>query len=101
MFGKSVEYWAVLAGMVIYVASRDAEREPLPRRIAKTAASAFLAYGLSPTIAPYTRHSEVLAAVGLMAFSLVALDTITALVSDREFIKDMVQRRFGGGRGND
>ncbi|WP_217701812.1 hypothetical protein [Pseudooceanicola sp. HF7] len=62
----------------------------------KTAASAFLAYGLSPTIAPWTRDSEVLAALGVMALGLIALDTATGLISDREFIKEMIRRRIGG-----
>lgn len=101
MFGKPLEYWAVLVGMVFYVMSRDAEREPLVRRAVKTTASAFLAYGLSPTLAPTTRGSEVLAALAIMAFVLVLLDTLTALVSDREFVKEMVRRRLGGGRGDE
>lgn len=96
MLGKSLEYWAVLVGMVLYVMSRDAEREPLLRRAVKTAASAFLSYGLSPTLAPLTRNSEVLAALATMALALVALDTVTALVADREFVKDLVKRRVGG-----
>lgn len=76
--------------------SRDAEREPLSRRAVKTSASALLAYGLSPSLAPTTKGSEVLAALVVMAFALVILDTVTALVSDREFIKELVRRRLGG-----
>ncbi|KPD11550.1 hypothetical protein [Phaeobacter sp. 11ANDIMAR09] len=101
MLGKSLEYWAVVIGMVFYVMSRDAEREPLARRAVKTVASAFLSYGLSPTLAPLTRGSEVLAALAIMAFALVLLDTITALFADREFVKDMVRRRVGGGPKDD
>ena len=91
MLGKSLEYWAVVIGMVFYVMSRDAEREPLARRAVKTVASAFLSYGLSPTLAP----------LAIMAFALVLLDTITALFADREFVKDMVRRRVGGGSKDD
>ena len=97
---KPPEFWAVIIGMVLYVATRDAETESIPRRMAKTGASAFLAYGLSPTIAPYVRGSETIAAVGIMAAGLFVLDTMTALVSDREFIKEMIRRRLGGGGGN-
>lgn len=39
----------------------------------------------------------MLAALAIMAFALVLLDTITALFADREFVKDMVRRRVGGG----
>ncbi|MBT9383340.1 hypothetical protein KM176_05665 [Pseudooceanicola sp. CBS1P-1] len=95
MFGKSAEFWTVVCGMVLWAMVR-AESEPLHRRLVKTAASAFLAYGLSPTIAPWTRGSEVLAALGIMAVGLIVLDTATGLISDREFIKELIRRRIGG-----
>jgi len=101
LFGKSLEYWAVIIGMIFYVMSRDAEREPVARRAVKTVASAFLSFGLSPTLAPMARGSEVLAALAIMAFALVLLDTITALLADREFFKDLVRRRIGKGPKDD
>ena len=96
---KPLEYWAVLVGMVLYAATRDAEREPIWRRIVKTLASGFLTVGLSPSVAPYLRDSETLAAVALMAFGMLALDMATALVADREFIKELIRRRVGGSSG--
>jgi len=101
LFGKSLEYWAVIIGMIFYVMSRDAEREPVVRRATKTVASALLSYGLSPTLAPITRGSEVLAALAVMALALVLLDTITAIFADREFVKDLVRRKFGKGPKDD
>lgn len=94
---KPVEYWAVLAGMVIYVATRDAEAEALTRRLLKTAASALLTIGLSPEVAARLGVSEVLAAVGLMAFGMLGLDVATALIRDRDFIRELIRSRFGGG----
>jgi uncharacterized membrane protein YoaK (UPF0700 family) len=94
---KPIEFWAVLLGMVIYVASRDAEREPVAKRVAKTLASALLTIGLSPTIAPWVRGSELLAAVAVMAFSMIVLDVATALLGDRDFIKSIIAKRLGGG----
>ena len=73
---KPLEYWAVLIGMVLYAAARDAQREPLWTRAVKVFASAFLTFGLSPTIAPYLRGSETAAAVAVMAFGLLALDAL-------------------------
>jgi uncharacterized membrane protein YoaK (UPF0700 family) len=93
---KPIEFWAVLLGMVIYVASRDAEREPVAKRVAKTLASALLTIGLSPTIAPWVRGSELLAAVAVMAFSMIVLDVATALLGDRDFIKSIIAKRLGG-----
>ena len=94
---KPVEYWAVLAGMVIYVATRDAESEALTRRLLKTAASALLTIGLSPEVAARLGVSEVLSAVGLMAFGMLGLDVATALIKDREFIRELIRSRLGGG----
>lgn len=98
MLQKPLEYWAVLIGMVLYAAARDAQREPLWTRAVKVIASAFLTFGLTPSIAPYLRNSETAAAVGVMAFGLLALDVATALVGDRAFIKELITKRFGGGK---
>lgn len=95
---KPLEYWAVLAGMVIYVATRDAEAEALSRRLLKTAASALLTIGLSPEVAARLGVSEIMAAVGLMAFGMLGLDVATALIKDREFIRDLIKSRIGGGQ---
>lgn len=97
MLNKPLEYWAVLIGMVLYAASRDAEKEALMRRVVKTGASAFLAFGLSPSLAPYMRDSEMVATVAVMAFGLLALDVGTAIIGDRKFIQDIIKSRFGGG----
>lgn len=96
MFQKPIEYWAVLIGMVLYAATRDAEREPIIKRIAKVGSSAALALGLSPSLAPWLRDSETFATVVVMAFGMLALDVVTAIIADREFIKDLIRRRIGG-----
>jgi len=101
MLQKPLEYWAVLIGMVLYAASRDAEREALIKRVVKTLASAFLAVGLTPSLAPYLRGSETAATVAVMAFGLLALDVATAIIGDRAFIKDLIRARLGGGRDSD
>ncbi len=100
MLNKPLEYWAVLIGMVLYAASRDAEKEPLVKRVVKVAASAFLAVGLSPSFAPYLRGSETAAAVAIMAFGLLILDVGTAIIGDRKFIQDLIKSRIGGGGGD-
>lgn len=96
MLNKPLEYWAVLIGMVLYVAARHAEGEAFWRRLVKTAASALLAVGMSHEVAPYLRGSEALATVAIMAFGLLVLDIGTALVQDRAFIKDLIRKRLGG-----
>lgn len=99
MLNKPLEYWAVLIGMVLYAASRDAEKEALWRRVVKTVASAFLAVGLSPALSEYLRGSETAATVAIMAFGMLSLDVATALIGDRQFVKDLISKRLGGGNG--
>lgn len=97
MISKPPEYWFVLAGMVIYVATRDAEKQPILIRSGKTVASALLAVGLSPELAPFIGGSESIATVVIMAVGLIALDVGVALVKDRAFIKELIRARLGGG----
>lgn len=99
MLNKPLEYWAVLIGMVLYAATRDAEREALWKRAVKTVASAFLTYGVSPGLAAYFDISEIVCAIAVMAFGLLALDTGTALIADRAFIKELIRRKIGGSDG--
>lgn len=96
MLNRPLEYWAVLVGMVLYVAARHAETEAFWRRMAKTGASAALALGGSNDLAQWFSIPESLAVVGIMAFGLLALDVGTAVVQDRDFIKDIVKRKLGG-----
>jgi hypothetical protein len=98
MFQKPLEYWFVLVGMALWVATRDAEREPLLKRASKTAISAALAVGISPSLAVYLNGSEVWATIAVMAFGLLVLDTASALLADRDFIKDLIRRKLGGGK---
>lgn len=96
MLNRPLEYWAVLIGMILYVAARHAETEAFWRRLAKTGASAGLALGGSNDLAQWVSIPESLAVVGIMAFGLLALDVGTAIVQDRDFIKDIVKRKLGG-----
>lgn len=97
MFYKPLEYWAVLLGMVIYVGMKNADTDSLRKRIGKTGASALLAIGFAPELAVYTRNSETIAAAVIMSLGLILLDAATALIMDREFIKEMVRKKLGGG----
>lgn len=94
---KPWEYWAVVAAMCLYAATRDAEKAPLAKRIGKIVASALLAVGLSPVVAPWLGGSEELALVAIMGFGILALDLAMALLMDREFIKELIKKRVGGG----
>jgi hypothetical protein len=96
MFHKPLEYWFVLFGMVLYAATRDAENQPLAKRYGKVLASAFLAVGLAPELAPYLRGSETIATVAIMAVGILVLDVGVALLQDRAFIKSLIRQKLGG-----
>lgn len=96
MINKPLEFWAVVAGMSLWIFTSTSQNETLLRRFSKTIASGILAFGLSTDVANYLEVQEGFAAVAIMAFGLIALDTATALVSDRQFVKDILRRRFGG-----
>jgi hypothetical protein len=82
--------------MILYIATRDAERQPLMIRTGKTLASAALAVGLSPDAGSWLGISENIATVGIMAFGMILLDVVTAIVSDRAFIKELIVKKVGG-----
>lgn len=95
---KPLEFWAVIVGMSVWIFTSTSRDETLFKRIAKTVASGVLAFGLATDVANYLSVQEGFAAVAIMAFGLISLDTATALISDRQFIKDLLARRFGGGK---
>lgn len=92
-------YWSALAGTAIWVAMRDAEKEPIKRRLVKTFASALLGAGLSHEAAPFFGGSEMYAGVCITALGIFFLDLGVALITDRELIKELVRSRFGKGGG--
>lgn len=98
MFDKSLEFWAIIVGMSVYVATRDAEKEPLQKRMIKVVTSGFLTIGLVPELAPFVQDSEGTAAVLIMAFGILILDLLSALVSDRAFITEIIKRHIGGSK---
>lgn len=100
MLNKPLEYWIAVVGMVLYVATRDAERQPILKRTVKTFVSAALGVGLGADVAAWFGTSEAIAAVAIMAFGMIILDAVTALISDPAFIKDFIRNRLGGGSDN-
>lgn len=98
MLEKPITYWLALIGVGLWVMGRDAETEGLTRRVVKTAASGLLAVGLGKEASEWVGLSESIVSVIIMAFGLMVLDLITALIADRSFIKEVIAKRIGGGR---
>lgn len=95
-FGKPLEYWATLVGMILYVATRAIEGDPILRRLAKLTASGFLAYGVGPSVAPFLWHSEIAALVIIMCVGQMVLNALTAVFSDPAFLKRLIRDRIFG-----
>ena len=93
---KPIEYWFVIAGMVLYLLTREGGRRTMRVRLTETAASGLLAIGLSPSIAPYVRGSETVAAVVFMAGGILVLDAGIALLRDKAWVQSILKRRIGG-----
>lgn len=92
-------YAAAVAGMALFAALQDAERAPIGRRVVKILASALLTVGVAADLAAVLGISEIAAAVVVMGLGFVVLDLVVGLIGDREFIKDVIRRRLGGGAG--
>lgn len=94
MLDKSLDFWIALAASTLFVYEKSNDR-PLLSRLALVAISAGLGYSLAPDVAGWTGRSETLAAVVLTTLGYLVLDFMSALVADREFIKEVIKARFG------
>jgi hypothetical protein len=92
---KSVSFWTLMIGMTVWVFMSTSPTESLVRRLGKTFVSAALAFGLSTEVASYLSVGEGPAAVGIMAFGLIFLDTATAVASDRKLLTELIRGRLG------
>lgn len=96
MWNKTTEYWIALVTLAIYVVARNAEAEPIRRRVIKTMVSAGLTLALSPTIAVYVHADETWAAVIIMSVGFMALDVFTSTVGSRAYLRSIIRSKLGG-----
>ena len=93
---KSTEYYLALAAGVLFVILQHKEK-PWGIRVGIAGVSGLMGYSLAPDVAAFFARSEALAVTLIAAFSYAVLDTIGALLADRETIKQIIRRRMGGG----
>lgn len=96
-----LRYVAAMAGVAIWIGMRDSDKEPAWRRIAKLTASALLGVGGGEEVAGYIGSSELGAGVLLMAFGIMILDGVAALLNNKALVTSIVQRWIGGGNDDD
>ena len=95
MLNKPLEYWAVIIGMALWFFLRTPPSEYLIVRFIKTGASAALGLGLSVDVAKYLGVGEGLAAVAVMAFGMMFLDSLTSLFSNEKFMQTFLRKKLG------
>lgn len=95
MMDKPLHYWIALIVGILIVIERHKEK-PRTARIGIAAISGGMGFSLSPEAAIWTGRSETLAAMIITAFGYLVIDVLTALVADREFLKEIIRRRLGG-----
>ena len=92
---KPMSFWTIMVGMAVWVFMTTAPTESLLKRAGKTFVSGALAFGLSSDVAEGLAIGEGAAAVAIMAFGLIFLDTATTVFSDRKFLTELIKGRFG------
>ncbi|NVK56647.1 MAG: hypothetical protein HWE26_13635 [Alteromonadaceae bacterium] len=100
---KPSELWFALAGIALWKTLRWRRSSGMTfwLWLLQVASAAALAMGLAPSVKnlPLINGDEVVAAVLVMVFGQVILETCLALASDREFVKSLIRWRTGGGTG--
>lgn len=93
MLERTHEFWVALAAATIYVYLNSKEKA-MHYRVLMVASSAGLGFSLSPDFAAWSGIGETLAGVIIIVFGYVIIDLVTALVSDRGFVKEIIKGRF-------
>ena len=92
---KSVDHYIALAAAMLIVAMQHKEK-PWAARVTIAGASGGIGNSIAPEVAQMTAWlGEVSAMVVVTALIYGALDTIAALIADREVIKSIAWGRFG------
>jgi hypothetical protein len=91
--------WILLVGVLsLYLFVRSSSLR-IWERLASVAVSAGLAYALSAELAPFTRDSEMAAAIFIMVLGPLLLGLIFNVGGDEEFLKrttqEWVRKRLG------
>lgn len=93
MIERTTEFWVALAAAAIYVFLNSKEKA-VHYRILMVASSAGFGFSLAKDISLSLGIGEALSAVVMTVFSYVIIDVLTALISDRAFVKGIIKGRF-------
>lgn len=95
---KPFEYWIALLTGVLIVIERNREKR-MRARVMIAAISGGVGYVLTPEVAAWLGRSETIVIMILTALGYLLMDTAISVIADREFIREIIRSRLGGGEG--
>lgn len=93
MLERTIEFWVavVAAGAYVFLNSKE---KSLHYRILMVASSAGFGFSLAPDASEWLGVSEAAVGIAIIVFGYLIIDLMTALISDREFVKSILKSRF-------
>jgi len=92
---RSVEFYIALIAAALFVYETNKEKT-FRSRFLITLTSAGLGFSVAPELSHWVGGSLVITGILVTALGFLALEVASAIVSDRNFIKELVKNRFGG-----
>lgn len=93
MIERTLEFWVALVAAALYVYLNSKEKV-IAYRLIMVASSAGFGFSLSGEAAEFLGIGTTFAGVLIIVFGYLAIDLVTALISDRGFIKDIIKSRL-------
>jgi hypothetical protein len=94
MNGKPLEFYVAIAAAALYVFQSN-EDKPFKSRFLITMASAGFGFSIAPDLTAYIGWSLTITGILVTALGFLALETVSAMVSDVPFVKGLIQKKFG------
>lgn len=95
MLNRPIEFWvALMAGaLLVYVRHKD---QRFVHRLIITVISSGIGFSLHEDVAAWSGRSETLVVMILTAFGYTVFNALGALFADKDFIRELLLRKFGG-----
>tara|TARA_Y100000310_G_scaffold211266_1_gene212037 strand:- start:16062 stop:16346 length:285 start_codon:yes stop_codon:yes gene_type:complete len=93
MVERTTEFWVALVAAAAYVFLNSREKA-IHYRIVMVASSAGFGFSLAKDVSDWLGIGETFAGVVIIVFGYMLIDLVTALVSDRAFVKEVIKSRF-------
>lgn len=93
MLERTTEFWVALIAAAAYVFLNSKEKA-IHYRILMVASSAGFGFSLAKDASAWLGIGETLAGVVIIVFGYLVIDLVTALISDRAFVKEILKSRF-------